>query len=512
MSLMPRLVWIAAAAAVLGRFQGLLWPLRPDEAGFLLVAQAWSPTPDSPYGHYWVDRPPQIIWLMKLTDELGGPYFHRLLGAVGCGLLVLAAAAAAREIAHQASLSRPDVVRRAMCASAVLSAAFVTNPEIDGISAKGELLGIPLVMGACWLALRAARLEHWPSAFVGGLFAVLAMGMKQNLVGGLVFGGAILLGSLLTRRLTGRGFSRLALAAAVGAALPALATITWALAAGVRLEALSYAVIGFRLDASEVLSSQPTTQGATERMDMLAVVFVGTGMALAAAWFLVRLPRMLRHLPVPAVATLLLLIADGFGVVASGSFWLPYLLVLIPGLALGLACVVLADQHEVGPVVPRLTRVVVVVAVVSTVLGLIGWVGWWIPGRTSIELETGKAIAESARPGDTLLVFGGRADIQWASGMDSPYPYLWSLPMRTRDHGYRELREVMTGPTAPTWVVEVTQLNTWTELGVLPIEHSLLRKYELVDTACGRYRVFHLNTVEPVDFDVDCGHSFRFIW
>ena len=30
-----------------------------------------------------------------------------------------------------------------------------------------------------------------------------------------------------------------------------------------------------------------------------------------------------------------------------------------------------------------------------------------------------------------MLVYGGRADIQWASRAPSPYPYLWSLPMRT---------------------------------------------------------------------------------
>lgn len=59
-----RLVWLAAAAAFLARFPSLLWPLRPDEAGFLLVARAWHPEPDSVYGRYWVDRPPPVIWLM----------------------------------------------------------------------------------------------------------------------------------------------------------------------------------------------------------------------------------------------------------------------------------------------------------------------------------------------------------------------------------------------------------------------------------------------------------------
>ena len=63
-----RAVWLAAAAAFLARFPSLLWPLRPDEAGFLLVARAWHPEADSVYGHYWVDRPPPVIWLMRWTE------------------------------------------------------------------------------------------------------------------------------------------------------------------------------------------------------------------------------------------------------------------------------------------------------------------------------------------------------------------------------------------------------------------------------------------------------------
>ena len=96
-------------AAFVARFPSLLWPLRPDEAGFLLVARAWRPEADSVYGHYFVDRPPPIIWLMQATDAVGGAYTHRLVGAVGCALLVLAAAAAAtrRSPAARASSTPP---------------------------------------------------------------------------------------------------------------------------------------------------------------------------------------------------------------------------------------------------------------------------------------------------------------------------------------------------------------------------------------------------------------------
>ena len=57
-----------------------------------------------------------------------------------------------------------------------------------------------------------------------------------------------------------------------------------------------------------------------------------------------------------------------------------------------------------------------------------------------VEVRTGEAIDAAARPGDRVLVYGGRADIQWASRAGSPYPYLWSLPMRTLDPGLERPR------------------------------------------------------------------------
>jgi hypothetical protein len=129
-----------------------------------------------------------------------------------------------------------------------------------------------------------------------------------------------------------------------------------------------------------------------------------------------------------------------------------------------------------------------------------------------VEVRTGEAVAAAARPGDRVLVYGGRADIQWASRAPSPYPHLWSLPMRTLDPGLEHLREVLTGNNPPTWFVEATYITTWSELGTRPIESSLIRKYEFVRTACDRYRIYHLNSVEDIDVDVDCHTPFRTIW
>lgn len=506
---MGRMVWVAAAIAFLARFPGLLWPLRPDEAGFLLVARTWDPEPDSLYGHYWVDRPPPLLWLVKATDAVGGAYAHRLVGALACVALVLAAAAAAREVARRAGVLDEASVRRIAGWVALATAALVGNAQIDAVAAKGELFGIPLVLASCWLSLRAVRRVSAADAFGAGLLAMLAVGMKQSILGGLVFGGVLLVGSVVARQVDARAALRCAGAAVAGAAVPVLGVVAWALSAGVHLHTLWHAVVSFRSDANHVLAAQ-SSEAANDRIAVLLLVFLGTGMLLVVACFAVRLRGLLRHDPVPVVAIAVMLALDLLGVALSGSFWMPYLFVPVPALALALAAL-LAHDH-LDRVRHRVTRAAVGLVVVSSVVAMVVWTATWVGGRVPVEVRTGEAIADAHRPGDRVLVYGGRADIQWASRAQSPYPYLWSLPMRTLDPGLTDLEQVLTGDNPPTWFVEATYINAWSELGTRPVERSLIRKYEFIRTACDRYRVYHLNTVEPVDLDVDCTSPFRTIW
>ncbi len=504
-----RVVWLAAVAAFVARFPGLLWPLRPDEAGFLMVARAWQPEPDAVYGRYFVDRPPPVIWLMQASDAVGGPYAHRLVGAFASAALVIAAAAATREIARRAGVVDPAAVRRLAAWVAVGTAAMVGNAQIDPVSAKGELFGIPLVLGSCWLALRAVRRVSAPDAFWAGCLAMLAIGFKQSIVGGLVFGGVLLIGSALARRLSWQETLRCAAAAAAGAALPVALVVAWALAVGVRLQTLWYTAVSFRADANQVISNG-TTAAAAGRIWQLVLVFIGVGMLLLVICFLARLPVLVRRDAVLVVAIVALLGTDLLGVAVSGSYWTPYLFVPIPGLALALAT--LAVHDHLGRTRYQLTPAAVAFVVASSMLALVGWTGAWAIGRVPAEVRTGEAIAAAGRPGDRVLVYGGRADIQWASRAGSPYPYLWSLPMRTLDPGLADLRSVLTGNNPPTWFVEASALDVWSELGTRPIERSLIAKYEFVRTACGRYRIYHLNSVDPIRVRVDCDSPFRTIW
>ena len=92
-------------------------------------------------------------------------------------------------------------------------------------------------------------------------------------------------------------------------------------------------------------------------------------------------------------------------------------------------------------------RAVIAAAAASTLL-LPGRVGR-LPGaglQEFDEVDTGEALHEVAEPGDTLVVFGGRADLQLTSGMASPYEHLWSLPTRTIGPRLADLQALVSRP------------------------------------------------------------------
>lgn len=503
----PRVVvGLAMIAALVGRIPSLQWPLRPDEAGFLLVARAWDPQPNSMFGTYWVDRPPPIIALFGLSDWIGGPYFIRVFAALGAVVFVLAAAGTARRLGEYAGARNAD---RIGAWTAVATAALTSHAAIDSVAAKGEILGLPIVMTSCWFAINALMRRSWWHACAAGMLAMLAVGLKQNLFGGLVFGGVLLVGALTTSRLTRPDFLRLATAATAGAMVPVLLTIGWCLAAGVRLSTLAFVTLGFRVEASGVLASQPSST-IDARIRILLLVALVSGLAGLALWFVLRLPRLLRRATVPTAAVAAMLVVDTAGVLLSGSYWRTYLLVPIAPVVLAIGLLITDEQvmsRHWRHFVALVTRVLVAFTVLSSVLGIIEWertVDNYLP----TEYATGRAIGRVAEPGDTLIVYGGRADVQWASGLESPYEHLWSLPMRTLDPDLTELESVLDGPTAPTWFVQATRLDQWSEAGTDNIRGELLDTYRLVAIACGSYRIYAHRDVERPEVRADCDQPF----
>ncbi len=467
-----QVVWGAALLAFLWRFPTWLWPLRPDESGFVMVARAWDPQPDSVYGTYFVDRTPVIIGLVKLSDTLGGPYFLRLVGSLGCVWLVLMLAAVARGLGGD----------RAAAWTAVVTAALVTTTLIDPIAVKGEILGLPFIATSFWFALRALKRPEsgfwWAAA--AGLFATTALGLKQNFAAGLVFGGVVLLGSWLTGRVSGATFWRLSGAAAAGALVPVVACVAWTLAAGVHLSELWYVSFGFRSDANEVLSSQSQT-APDARMDDLRDVALLSGIALVVAWWALQVPALWRRDRVLTAATFAVLAIDVVGLYLGGSYWRPYLLNLVPGVGLAVTTVVaLGTWRSTG------MRVLAVLSLVSAVWANVIWTSQQVSGRSSpAQTYAGQAIGAASAPDDTLVVFGGRADLQLASGLPSPYTHLWSLPMRTMDPDLAQLTALVSGPDAPTWFVEGVPLDSWDLPGHEELGAVLEERYDSVGEVCG---------------------------
>ncbi|WP_459968230.1 hypothetical protein [Nocardioides pyridinolyticus] len=480
-------VGVAVALTVLARLPALSLPLHADEAGFLLVARALDPRPDSPFGPYWVDRPPPLIWLFSGIDALGGEIALRLAGALVAGLTVVLAARVA------ALAGRP----RAVPWAAALAAALLSNPMIDVVATKSELLALPLLTGSIALTLLAVRHRSGWLAFAAGLAAMTAVGLKQNLAAGLVFAAAL----LLTGAVTGRvgGALRLGLAALAGAAVPVLVTVAWANAEGIHLGELWYAAYGFRADAAHVIADE--VPDAPERRALLLLVIAVATMLLPVLAGLVAHFRELWADDPPLLAgTLAVVAVDLVALLLGGSYWRDYLLPLVPGAVLCVA--LLAGRESPGG---RRMRVLVVAAVLSAAAATACWLTWSLTGQQQLdEVRTGDALAEAAEPADTLVVFGGRADLQDASGLRSPYPYLWSLPMRTRDPGYAELRALLAGPDAPTWLVEWVDFDAWTDAGVPRLEKVVRERYVEHGTTCTGQPVYLLRGQERPTVQPDC--------
>ena len=486
-------VLFAAALAFLLRLPGLTRPVRPDEAGWFLVARTWHPASDSVYGEHFVDRPPSLIGLVDLADFLGGPVVLRLMGALAAAAIVLLAARIGALVGDQAAGRW----------SAVVVAALTTSPLIDPVAAKGELLALPLVGLALLWSLMAARSEARARAmglaFAAGLAGASALGLKQNLAGGLIFAFVLFLCSWVWGPIGARRLGGLVASLVAGAAVPVLATIGWALAAGVRLSELWYTVYGFRSDAAQVIAESTSTKPA-ERIILLLAIAVGAGVVAIVGGFVVHFKdHWAADRPV-TVATGAVLTVELAGLVAGGSYWRDYLFPLVPPIALIVALLVSRGGRPA-----RRMRAVALLSLGSAAISLVVWFVLEVAGVIGYtEVAAGEAIKEASEPGDTLVVFGGRADVQYSSDLPSPYAHLWSLPMRTLDPEYADLVALLEGPDAPTWFVTWVSLSSWDAPGADDVRAALEANYQRHGTGCDDNAVYLLKGEERPAITPDC--------
>ena len=180
---------------------------------------------------------------------------------------------------------------------------------------------------------------------------------------------------------------------------------------------------------------------------------------------------------------------ETLGVVAGGSYWLHYLVGLVPGLTVvlglalarpdaprrrGLAARPLASPH----------RTALGLVVLSTVVGLAG-LAVHPPSRPADARAVIGYLRDHAAPGDTGVTAFGDPVLLQQSGVPSAYPDLWSLPVRVHDPRLADLTRLLDGPRRPTWVVvSGGSLASW-GLDAGTADPALAEHYERVLTSGG---------------------------
>jgi hypothetical protein len=444
------LVALAALAAGAVRLPFLGLPLRPDEAGYLLVASQWGPG-SSTYGDYFLDRPPLLVEIFRIADALGGGVPLRLIGIVAVVATVLLAA------------------RLGGAVAAWVAAVFLSTPLFDAMEVDGELQAVPFVLGAIVLLVLALRGRPRPSYAgfaLAGVLATCAVLVKQNMLDAFVV-AAVLLAAPAWRR-EWRTAAGLLGSFAGGALATGTVALVVSAAHGTSPAELWDALVTFRAQAAEVISTS-ASEATHERFRVVLLALVASGAPLLVAASMLGFRRPPRG-PDLRLAALACLAWEGAGVVLGGSYWLHYLIGLVPGLVL-----VTVAARPSGA-----RSLAVAIATVSTVAApfLLGVQ----PPAVSSDARAAAYLRAHSTPGDTVVIAYGRPDIVRGAGLSSPYEHLWSLSARVRDPQLRELTAILAGPAAPRWVVvHGPTLATW-GVNATTAQHALDARYQRVAT------------------------------
>lgn len=438
-------------------------PAGRDEAGYLVVARGWHDG-TSLYGDHWVDRPPLLIWIVEAAGSVTG---LRIVGLLASLVVVAGVAAAARLAAGR------KAALWAACTAAVLGTA-----HWFGMSrTNGELLASAFVAAGLPLTLLAVRSDRTRSvatwAFGAGVLAAGAVLVKQTILDGLVF--AVVLAAVTAwQSPASRRRCSIVVAAGVGGFLAALA-LALGLAAlrGTSPGDLFDALVVFRFQAGEVIR-QSATSATPERLGILAAVWIVSGLGLVS---LTTLARLRRDRDPVLVATAAVLAVVTIEVLLGGSYWAHYLVQLVP-----------ATSLAVGLLVARLPMRPLVLVASGVLLATLANTVYGVSTRDDEEHRSfvvGTWLRDAAAPGDSGVVAFGQPNVLERAGLEVPYPYLWSLIVRTRDPRLEELTTVVVGPDRPTWVVDWSGPRPW-GLDAAAFRSALERDYREVATVCAR--------------------------
>lgn len=434
-----------------------------DEAGFLIVGASWEHGPWL-YGEYWVDRPPLLIWIMELAGNLT---MLRAFGLLASVLMVLG-------VCRAAYVMRGS--RAAMWAAG--TAAVFSTAHWFGVSrTNGEMLASPFVAWGIALAaqalLRPDR-RSWLYSLFAGVLAAGAILIKQTIIDGLVF--AFVLAVVLAWQRP--ELRRHAAIVAANGMLGLLAAIAVALAAstarGTTPRELFDALVTFRADAGEVIRVSASS-ATTDRLWALLGTWAASGLAAIAV---LTLWRALRRREPALLATGAVIAFVSGAAMLGGSYWAHYLIQLIPATAI--AAGLLAEQIR-----PRIRYGIAALAIATSVGSLAFTVV--IPPDDGRDAQiVGDWLKQSGQAADTGVVAYGQPNVLGNAEMTSPYPYLWSLPVRTLDPDLSTLSATLTGPDRPTWFVDWSGIGSWGITDPSRLESILDTRYRRVAEMCGR--------------------------
>ena len=462
-------------AVVLARLSYARLPLRSDEGGYLFTARHWMPgAGEFLYGEHHVDRPPVLLGIYRLAALWETDAAVRFLTIPVVVVAVLALARAGYVLAGHVGARAVGLV----------AAALFCSPALGGEQADAGLFAASFVAISITLSLTAWSARSQSGAGLAGVAAGVLCGAaaltKQNYLEAAVFAGALVVTDMVQQRRLTRRHLVLGLTVPAGVLATYGVVAVWALSVGVDTRAMWSELVTFRGEALAVIG-EANVQAPAERAGILLLMAVLSGLLpIASTW----VGWMRRGLSKAAPEHWALSAVLAFGVVslaAGGSYWRQYLLELAAPIAL-VAGVVIAGGGRRARHMRRLTQA----TAVSAVIGLVGLnVGYALVPHFSYPEHIGHWLADSADARDTVYVGYGHPHILESADLSTPYPYLWSLPMRTLDPHQDRLRSTLRGPDATTWVVQINPINSW-DIDVDGRTRALLEdQYRPVAELCG---------------------------
>ncbi|SOD94544.1 hypothetical protein [Blastococcus haudaquaticus] len=474
-----RFLGVLCLAVVLVRLTYLPRPLRNDEGGYLLVARHWHTGGEFLYGDYFVDRPPLLLLLFKVAALTEWDQAIRALAIPFVVLFVLAGW-------HAGRLLGGDAGGRW---AAVVAAGLLCSPGLAADQADGELFGAVLVMVALALALTAWHADPpgsagWWAAGAGAAAAAAPL-VKQNLLEGVLFLAGLVLFTRWGRDETARRRALLvASAAAAGALVVCALAGLWLASSAVEPAAAWRDLVGFRGAALDAIWSSNPDATIRRGAQLLVLGVVGGLLPVVVVWLLGARRDLAQGSPEGRTITALVLFGVA-AITAGGSFWPAYLLQLAPAAVLAVA-VVAPRATVAGAWMRGCSRVVVGAAALGTTVAVVLHAS--VPSLWAGQ-RVGEWLADSKAPSDTGVVAYGLPSVLETADMSSPYPHLWSVPMRTADPDQARLRATLAGPRAPAWIVQVTALDAWHIDDGARLRDLVHDRYRVVATICG-YRVW----------------------